>query len=272
MTPARTYPRTLDVASLAAPDMRPHEVAKIRSLLTRLANCSMGQRLLDVAVEHRLVFRLATRQELMTSRGPSGGHYDSKDRSVVVSNDASPDWQVTTLAHELQHFVDHMLGWRVGTVQSEVRAQQTEALVIRQLGLNVSDCWALTRHHELRPPEAVADEVRNHPLYRGYPEEGIRHDGRVHPLLELHEVLPAYVTALGTSSSGMRVGGAVQVTGTTSVGAISTVSTNAVTQAVTSALGARTPTCWDPEAAALDDTNVERFLHTLDTHRLATGA
>ncbi|MCW2922419.1 MAG: hypothetical protein JWL76_2293 [Thermoleophilia bacterium] len=272
MAPSLAHPRTLDVASLAAPDMRPHQVAKLRSLLTALAGCTMGQRLLDVAADRHLVFRLATRSELMTSRGPSGGHYASSSRSVVVSSDASRDSQITTMAHELQHFVDHMFGWQIGTVQSEVRAQQTEALVIRQLGLNVGDCWALTASHQFRPPEAIANEVRNHPLYRTYPEEGIRFDGRVHPLLELHEVLPSYVTSLGRGSDGMRVGAVTHIAGTMSVGAVAGVTTGGVSQAVIAALGSRTPTCWDPEAIALDDTNVERFLHTLDARRLAMGA
>ena len=50
------------------------------------------------------------------------------------------------------------------------------------------------------------------------------------------------------------------------------VATGPVTQAASAALGARTPTGWDPEAAAIAFTNVERFLHSLDARRLATGA
>lgn len=269
MSPTYEFPRTLDVAALAAVDQDARQISLLRSMLEQLASCEMGRKLLNVALDHRLTFRFGTARSLRDGRGQFGGMYRSASNVIEVLDGADFEWQVMCLAHELQHFVDHMLGWTVGSVQGEVRARQTEALVIRQLRLRLAS-WALDAAGELVSPVAIAARVRRHPLYRTNSEELQRYDGRIHPLVDASELMPRGLT-VASPSGGMRIGAIAPVAITSSISPVTRVSTAPVTQAAHAALGARTPTGWDPEAA-MQDTSIEQFLATLDARRLATGA
>jgi hypothetical protein len=262
----------LDVAQLAGGDMDADATESLRRLLRHLASCRMGQLLLRVAIEQRLVIRFGGRGELTRGSGRAAGMYIADTRTLVIDGTQQHDEQLATLAHELQHFVDSVRGWSLGTVQCEVRAQQSEAQVIRELRLSART-WGLTSAGALRHPEDVANLVREHPLYRGNSEEPPRYDGRVHPLLDAHEVLPPMLSAsAAVGSGGMRIGAVTPIANIAATSNASMVPTGGAMQAATSALGAARPTGWDPEPAAFDDTPIGRFIGAIDATRLATGA
>jgi hypothetical protein len=209
-TPAPTV-HTLNVADLAGGDMSERDVRELRSLLRHLASCSIGQSLLRVAVERRLVIRLVDLDELdWGARGMVGGYYSSSANLIAIAKRAGRDQQLSTLAHELQHFVDHSYGWSLGTVQCEVRANQTEALAIQQLALHAS-CYALTNTRARVHPEAIAETIRGTNLYRYNTEEPPRADGRVHPLVEASVLMPPAVLYAAGLGGGAGPIGAVSV-------------------------------------------------------------
>lgn len=191
MTAFSPQVRTLDVASLAGGDMDERDVNALRELLRHLASCSMGQMLLGVAVERRLVIRLVDLDELdWGARGMVGGYYSSAANLIAISKRVGHHQQLSTLAHELQHFVDHALGWDIGnTVQCEVRANQSQALVIQQLRLD-AHCYGLANNGALLHPETIAEQIRGSNLYKYNKEEPPRYDGRVHPLLDAERLMP----------------------------------------------------------------------------------
>jgi hypothetical protein len=264
--------RVLDVASLAGGDMDARATEELRSLLRQLASCRMGQLLLRVAVDHRLTIRYATGDELdWGARGQAAGAYWYGQRLIVLDARVQRDDLLATLAHELQHFVDDVYGWSSGTVQCEVRANQSEALVIRQLGL-ASHCYGLTDAGAIRHPEDIASRIRERPMYRSNTEEPLRIDGRVHPLLERHEVLPPAMLLARASSGTGRVGAVGPVLAPANVTAVSTAP---AMQAAASGFSpaARQATAWDPTlVGGTDDTPIGRFIGALDARRLATGA
>jgi hypothetical protein len=265
--------RVLDVEQVAARDMDVHDRERLRAQLRRLARCRTGQRLLRIAVDQRLVVRWAVGEELVRPGGRAGGYYRSRARLLVLDREVDDDTQLATLAHELQHFVDEVLGWPLGTVQCEVRAQQTAGQVVRQLGLRAA-VWGLTATGEVRHPEDIAEQVRAHPMYAFNPEEPPRGDDQLHPLLAAHEVLPPTCTVSSAAGAGgTRVGAVGQVARTAASRAVTAVPTGPVAQAAGAALGAGNPTGFDPNPVSGDrDSEVGRFLLALDARRLATGA
>jgi hypothetical protein len=263
----------LDVERLAADDMDERATGELRALLRRLATAPMGQKLLRVAVDQRLTIRFATADVLdWGERGQAAGAYWYGQRLIVLDRHAPHDDLLSTLAHELQHFVDDVFGWASGTIQCEVRANQSEAIVIRQLGLD-SRCYGLTDDRALRHPEDIAAIVRGRPMYRANTEEPLRIDGRVHPLLERHEVLPPVLSIAARTSGGLAPVGAVGTIATVApVQQTHAVTSGPVVQAAVSALGADQPTGWDPALAGAEDHSpIGRFLGALDARRLAAG-
>jgi hypothetical protein len=264
--------RVLDVTRLTGEDMDEAATGELRSLLRQLATAPMGQKLLRVAVDQRLTIRFATGDELdWGARGRAAGAYWYGQRRIVLDRRAQRDDVLATLAHELQHFVDDVHGWASGTIQCEVRANQSEALVIRQLALD-AHCYGLTDAGALRHPEDIATIIRGRPMYRANTEEPLRIDGRVHPLLERHELLPPSLAAQVVTGGSGRVGAVGAVRTITPVQSTSSVTSGPVLQAAVSALGANQPTGWDPTLVSSDEQSpIGRFLGALDAHRLATG-
>ncbi|MCB0878522.1 MAG: hypothetical protein KDC46_06025 [Thermoleophilia bacterium] len=266
--------RVLDTSQLAAASMGSRAREHLRALLRELASCRMGQLLLRHAIDQRLVVRFAEGSELLRNGARAAGFYHGRSRTLVLDDRLARDEQLVTLAHELQHFVDDVLDWPLGTIECEVRAQQTEALVIRQLRLR-AHTWGLASNGQLRHPEDIAAKVRAHPLYANNRREPPSSDGRVHPLVEASELLPPMVstsTSAATTGGAMRVGAVAAVVAPNAIAPTGSIGTAAATQAVTSALGAARPTCFDPAPAWVDDTPVGSFMAALDLNRLACGA
>jgi hypothetical protein len=181
--------RTLDVQRITAPSMSETDVEAMAALLRRLSYSTMGKRLLEVALVHELQLSFASSWSLWRpARGMRSAQYSPGRRRVRLGRSHPVDVQLAALAHELQHFCDEVLGWGQGwTIDSEVRAQQSEALVIRELGLAVRS-HSLDEHRRLLPRAALATRLRALRMYADHLDERPRPNGALHPLASNEEL------------------------------------------------------------------------------------
>jgi hypothetical protein len=181
--------RTLDVQRIADPAMSSCDVAALTALLRRLSCSMMGKRLLEVALGHELQISFATTWSLWRpGRGMTSAQYAPGRRRIRLGRRHPADVQLAALAHELQHFCDEVLGWGQGwSIDSEVRAQQSEALVIRELGLDARS-HSLDAQGRLRTRADLSARLRALRMYADHREERPRRDGTLHPLASNDEL------------------------------------------------------------------------------------
>lgn len=190
--PIQRYGRVLDVGRLASAAMRPADRADLHASLLALASCELGTRLLVVALDHDLEIAFAGHGILRGFLGAAAGRYEVGRHRITLARGAGRDELTSILAHELQHFADHMLGWPLDTIACEVRAYQTQALVVLELWLRVG-CHGLSEQRALRSREQLVEVLRGRPRYRSMPEGPATRGGRLHSVLDDEELLLARV-------------------------------------------------------------------------------
>ena len=181
--------RILDVRECVDPRMSAREVAAMTQLVRRLARSSVGKRLLEVALTSNVRFSYASSLQLwFPGRGVAIAQYRPGRKHICIGRRHAPDLQLVALAHELQHFCDEVLGWDQGSsIQSEVRANQSEAIVAIELGLCVPS-RAVTSDMQLISPHAIAAELRASRFYAHLADELPRLNGRIHSVLSNDEL------------------------------------------------------------------------------------
>jgi hypothetical protein len=155
-------------------DMSSAEREVLHAQLVRIAGTPTGSRLLRFAIDHRVTIRFGEEDELrLPNRSLALGLYMSAGRTIVLSRPQPEKGRLeATIAHELQHFADDVMGFQLGTIQSEARASLAEAKLCAELGIE-SRSIATGVHGELRTFEQVESALRAHPFYGGLPEEGV---------------------------------------------------------------------------------------------------
>jgi hypothetical protein len=203
----------LDVSTVVGEDMDEEQVDRVRKMLKRLATTSLGSQLLILASRNRVTIRIAPDRELrLEGRGIMGGLWLPAEREIRLRDVPDDNAMLTILAHEFQHFADNMLGWGSGNIDSEVRANQTESIIARELGVP-DRSEARGPDGELDAPVAIAERLRRHKVYEFYKREPPRPDGRLHPLLTNAQLLPSSSPAMVPGGGGTGAIGRVGAVG-----------------------------------------------------------